>query len=91
VIEPKAAPMVATEEKSSPVLRDDDGGESHAPAFLKAPGPAPPRPKPPLQLTPVKKPPSPPVAAAHRAASKADLKAKKAQTFQSALPLDGTV
>ena len=37
MIEPKAAPMVATEEKSSPVLRDDDGGESHAPAFLKAP------------------------------------------------------
>ena len=37
VIEPKGAPIVAAEEKSSPVLRDDDGGESHAPAFLKAP------------------------------------------------------
>ncbi len=37
MIEPKAAPMVVAEEKSSPVLRDDDGGESHAPAFLKAP------------------------------------------------------
>jgi len=37
VIEPKAAPMVVAEDKSSPVLRDDDGGESHAPAFLKAP------------------------------------------------------
>ena len=37
VIEPKAAPIVPPPEKSSPVLRDDDGGESHAPAFLKAP------------------------------------------------------
>lgn len=37
VIEPQAAPLVAVVEKPSPVLRDDDGGESHAPAFLKAP------------------------------------------------------
>ena len=37
VIEPKAEPIIAPEEKTSPVLRDDDGGESHAPAFLKAP------------------------------------------------------
>ena len=32
-----AAPLVATEQQASPVLRDEDGGESHAPAFLKAP------------------------------------------------------
>jgi hypothetical protein len=38
VVEPQAAPLVApAPEKPSPVLRDDDGGESHAPAFLKAP------------------------------------------------------
>lgn len=37
MIEPKAGPMVAAEDKGSPVLRDEDGGESHAPAFLKAP------------------------------------------------------
>lgn len=36
VVEPQAAPLVtAREERASPVLRDDDGGESHAPAFLK--------------------------------------------------------
>ena len=37
MVEPQAAPLVVAEEKSSPVLRDEDGGESHAPAFLKAP------------------------------------------------------
>jgi hypothetical protein len=39
VIEPQATPLAppAAVEKPSPVLRDDDGGESHAPAFLKAP------------------------------------------------------
>jgi hypothetical protein len=38
VVEPQAAPLVApVAETPSPVLRDDDGGESHAPAFLKAP------------------------------------------------------
>ncbi len=36
MVEPQAAPLVATrEERPSPVLRDDDGGESQAPAFLK--------------------------------------------------------
>lgn len=34
VIEPQASPLVAEDRAS--VLRDDDGGESHAPAFLKA-------------------------------------------------------
>jgi hypothetical protein len=38
VVEPQAAPLLApVAEKPSPVLRDDDGGESQAPAFLKAP------------------------------------------------------
>lgn len=40
VVEPQAAPLVASSEDRaapSPVLRDEDGGESHAPAFLKAP------------------------------------------------------
>ena len=37
VVEPQSAPMVQAEVHPSPVLRDDDGGESHAPAFLKAP------------------------------------------------------
>ena len=37
VVEPKASPLVPSEERASPVLRDEDGGESHAPAFLKAP------------------------------------------------------
>ena len=36
VVEPKAQPLVTAEERSSPVLRDADGGESHAPAFLQA-------------------------------------------------------
>lgn len=37
VVEPQSAPLVQAEARPSPVLRDDDGGESHAPAFLKAP------------------------------------------------------
>jgi hypothetical protein len=38
VVEPQAAPLLAKETPApSPVLRDEDGGESHAPAFLKAP------------------------------------------------------
>jgi len=37
VVEPQGAPLVNTEERASPVLRDADGGESHAPAFLQAP------------------------------------------------------
>jgi hypothetical protein len=39
VVEPQAAPLGAPSEETapSPVLRDEDGGESHAPAFLKAP------------------------------------------------------
>ena len=36
VVEPQAQPLVAAEERPSPVLRDEDGGESHAPAFLQA-------------------------------------------------------
>lgn len=36
VVEPQAAPLVASEERPSPVLRDAEGGESHAPAFLQA-------------------------------------------------------
>jgi hypothetical protein len=36
VVEPQAQPLVAVEERPSPVLRDEDGGESHAPAFLQA-------------------------------------------------------
>ena len=35
VVEPQAAPLVHAEERSSPVLRDSDGGESYAPAFLQ--------------------------------------------------------
>ncbi len=37
VVEPQSAPMVVAEARPSPVLRDNDGGEIHAPAFLKAP------------------------------------------------------
>jgi hypothetical protein len=33
VIEPQASPL-PREERASPMLRDSDGGESHAPAFL---------------------------------------------------------
>jgi hypothetical protein len=37
VVEPQAQPLpVAAEERPSPVLRDSEGGESHAPAFLQA-------------------------------------------------------
>lgn len=39
VVEPQAAPLVAESrdsEPASPVLRDAEGGESHAPAFLQA-------------------------------------------------------
>jgi len=37
VVEPQAAPLVAepAPERSSPMLRDSEGGESHAPAFLQ--------------------------------------------------------
>ena len=44
VIEPQAAPLVAEDRdagRPSPMLRDADGGESHAPAFLQAPRAAP--------------------------------------------------
>lgn len=38
VVEPQAqAPLGGAEERASPVLRDAEGGESHAPAFLQAP------------------------------------------------------
>lgn len=36
VVEPQQTPLVAEERPASPVLRDADGGESHAPAFLQA-------------------------------------------------------
>lgn len=36
VTEPQATPLVATEERPSPMLRDAEGGESHAPAFLQS-------------------------------------------------------
>ncbi|MDX9996908.1 MAG: DUF4167 domain-containing protein [Phenylobacterium sp.] len=36
VTEPQATPLVAAEERPSPVLRDAEGGESHAPAFLQS-------------------------------------------------------
>jgi len=36
VVDPQAQPLVA-ESRPSQVLRDSDGGESHAPAFLQAP------------------------------------------------------
>jgi hypothetical protein len=40
VVEPQAAaPLGGSEERASPVLRDADGGESHAPAFLQSPAP----------------------------------------------------
>jgi hypothetical protein len=35
VVEPQAQPLVSAEERPSPVLRDSEGGESHAPAFLQ--------------------------------------------------------
>jgi hypothetical protein len=35
VVEPQAAPLPVSEERPSPVLRDAEGGESHAPAFLQ--------------------------------------------------------
>jgi hypothetical protein len=38
VVEPQAAaPFGGSEERGSPMLRDAEGGESHAPAFLQAP------------------------------------------------------
>ena len=38
VVEPQAAaPLGGSEERASPMLRDAEGGESHAPAFLQAP------------------------------------------------------
>ena len=52
MVEPQAAPLVAVETRSSPVLRDDDGGESHAPAFLKAPTTTPRAPRAPKAETP---------------------------------------
>ena len=40
VVEPQAAaPLTAPEPRPSRVLRDSEGGESHAPAFLQAPAP----------------------------------------------------
>lgn len=36
VTEPQAVPLVAAEERPSPMLRDSEGGESHAPAFLQS-------------------------------------------------------
>lgn len=36
VTEPQATPLVAAEERPSPMLRDAEGGESHAPAFLQS-------------------------------------------------------
>lgn len=40
VVEPRAAaPLGASEDRASPVLRDSEGGESHAPAFLQSPAP----------------------------------------------------
>jgi hypothetical protein len=37
VVEPQSTPLVAaSEERASPVLRDETGGESRAPAFLKS-------------------------------------------------------
>ena len=40
VVEPQSTPLVS-EERPSPMLRDADGGESHAPAFLQSrPAPA---------------------------------------------------
>ncbi|MDB5449163.1 MAG: hypothetical protein JWQ52_291 [Phenylobacterium sp.] len=35
VVEPQAQPLVTPEQRPSPVLRDSEGGESHAPAFLQ--------------------------------------------------------
>lgn len=37
VVEPQSAPLVPPVTQASPVLRDVDGGESDAPAFLKTP------------------------------------------------------
>jgi hypothetical protein len=42
VVEPQPTPIAAAvEERPSPMLRDAEGGESHAPAFLQAPPAAP--------------------------------------------------
>jgi len=35
VVEPQAQPSLVAEERASPMLRDADGGASHAPAFLQ--------------------------------------------------------
>lgn len=37
VVEPQAAAPLGGEERPSPMLRDAEGGESHAPAFLQSP------------------------------------------------------
>lgn len=37
VVEPQAQAPLVNEERASPMLRDADGGESHAPAFLQQP------------------------------------------------------
>ena len=39
VVEPQASGGFGGEERASPVLRDAEGGESHAPAFLQSPTP----------------------------------------------------
>ena len=36
VVEPQATPLIAATPTSSPMLRSEDGGVSHAPAFLQA-------------------------------------------------------
>jgi len=41
VVQPQAAPLAPRSEESSPVLRAEDGGESHMPAFLGRAAPTP--------------------------------------------------
>ncbi len=36
VVEPESTPLPSAEDRGGPVLRDADGGESHAPAFLQS-------------------------------------------------------
>lgn len=49
-------PAAVAEERPSPVLRDAEGGESHAPAFLQAPAAAAPRPEGGEEEAPAKRP-----------------------------------